>query len=891
MRINMNKVTIENPYIIIDLILFLALFFSIVVGYFVFSALREKISKIQDKIQNLENALNRGVKTHASPESKTIKKTKAQTNSLSKNVVVSEKMKKKASSPQQPQTEYWTQKIQKTLEQDIATKLTVWIGSVSLICAAFFLVQYSIELGWLGPSVRVSLGGLFGVILIAVGQWIIKQKSIANAQRMAQGLVGAGIVALYASLYATTSLYDLLPPLVSFAGMAVVTTLAVILSLRHGQPIAVFALLGGLLTPLLLDSDEPNAIAIFIYLFLLFGGLFTVLVRKGWWEMAIASLVGVYCWSAFWYFTALSAPDALVLIVFAMAVAAVVLTVTGKKIAEESIEPDGKLPIHLLNFTAIAGSALTIISISFEMTLTLFDWSMFGLISLALIVLSYFQPTVYQRPLLAKLFSSLLLLSLWAPNVPLEDAVAVLTGMSGIYIIGGAFLMRKVRDPRFWASIQVITAISLYVISYFTFVLPASFTESFGLFWGTISLIFAGLAIHQIADIREKYKADALIREHLLMIYTLAASTFIALGIAIELPWHYVPSAIAGQIAVTTFLYRRFNIAFLKTIILILTLAFIGMNYEQLLLFYSIIMHSLAGMAPPANSIHSLILDAPLFKLGIPFGLFSVALWMMIKWDQDRRLVHTLFGTTLALLIVMAYYALRHIFHVGEMNIFSINSTFMERGILTIGCGVTGIFLLHLMNLRSLTFLDPWAKGLFHLSMFRLVYFDLLINNPYWSGPQFVGNTPLLNGVTLTYGFGTLLATWASYNKDMTPQSIIYKAVGFTSLFAFSTLSVRQYFHGGNLLESSIASAELYGYSFAWLLTGLLCLTIGIKQRNKTARIASLAFMVLTVLKVFLFDAAELEGLYRVFSFLGLGVSLIALSYFYTKFVFRSTEN
>ncbi|MEZ0225806.1 MAG: DUF2339 domain-containing protein, partial [Alphaproteobacteria bacterium] len=33
--------------------------------------------------------------------------------------------------------------------------------------------------------------------------------------------------------------------------------------------------------------------------------------------------------------------------------------------------------------------------------------------------------------------------------------------------------------------------------------------------------------------------------------------------------------------------------------------------------------------------------------------------------------------------------------------------------------------------------------------------------------------------------------------------------------------------------------------------------------------------------------ASTLDGLYRVFSFLGLGVSLIALSWFYSRFVFR----
>ena len=55
-------------------------------------------------------------------------------------------------------------------------------------------------------------------------------------------------------------------------------------------------------------------------------------------------------------------------------------------------------------------------------------------------------------------------------------------------------------------------------------------------------------------------------------------------------------------------------------------------------------------------------------------------------------------------------------------------------------------------------------------------------------------------------------------------------------------------------------------------------------------RYASLALTLLTVTKVFLLDAGSLTGLYRVFSFLGLGLSLLAISYFYSRFVFGGSE-
>jgi uncharacterized membrane protein len=61
-------------------------------------------------------------------------------------------------------------------------------------------------------------------------------------------------------------------------------------------------------------------------------------------------------------------------------------------------------------------------------------------------------------------------------------------------------------------------------------------------------------------------------------------------------------------------------------------------------------------------------------------------------------------------------------------------------------------------------------------------------------------------------------------------------------------------------------------------------------RKDATMRFGSLGVMVLTVGKVFLYDASQLTGLWRVMSFLGLGLSLLALSWFYSRFIFVSKE-
>lgn len=50
-------------------------------------------------------------------------------------------------------------------------------------------------------------------------------------------------------------------------------------------------------------------------------------------------------------------------------------------------------------------------------------------------------------------------------------------------------------------------------------------------------------------------------------------------------------------------------------------------------------------------------------------------------------------------------------------------------------------------------------------------------------------------------------------------------------------------------------------------------------------RYAGLAFLMIVALKVFLVDMSDLTGLYRVASFLGLGLSLVGIGHLYQRFV------
>ena len=60
-------------------------------------------------------------------------------------------------------------------------------------------------------------------------------------------------------------------------------------------------------------------------------------------------------------------------------------------------------------------------------------------------------------------------------------------------------------------------------------------------------------------------------------------------------------------------------------------------------------------------------------------------------------------------------------------------------------------------------------------------------------------------------------------------------------------------------------------------------LTVGIARPSRLLRLMALMLLGLTIFKVFLLDLSSLEKLYRIISFIVLGVILLAVSFLYQR--------
>jgi hypothetical protein len=106
-------------------------------------------------------------------------------------------------------------------------------------------------------------------------------------------------------------------------------------------------------------------------------------------------------------------------------------------------------------------------------------------------------------------------------------------------------------------------------------------------------------------------------------------------------------------------------------------------------------------------------------------------------------------------------------------------------------------------------------------------------------------------------------------------------------IFVWINLAIADAFASGDTLRVRFdrTPARDLTTSIAWALYALALLAVGVRGRSRGARWLSLALMMVTVAKVFLYDLGELEDLYRVASLLGLAVSLILVSFAYQRFV------
>ena len=94
---------------------------------------------------------------------------------------------------------------------------------------------------------------------------------------------------------------------------------------------------------------------------------------------------------------------------------------------------------------------------------------------------------------------------------------------------------------------------------------------------------------------------------------------------------------------------------------------------------------------------------------------------------------------------------------------------------------------------------------------------------------------------------------------------------------------LRQAFAGSIAADAPMTQTEDLLRSMLGILLALFFLFLGNRLQQRSWKVGSLAIILIAVAKVFLVDAAGLEGLLRIASFVALGFSLIGIGWLYSR--------
>jgi uncharacterized membrane protein len=775
----------------------------------------------------------------------------------------------------------------KHIEQQFGGRAFVWVGGVALALAGFYLVKYSIDTGLLTERVRITLGLIFGVALLA-GSYVVRARveRIANGVRIGQALAGAGIADLYGSLFAATTLYHLVPPWLGFGAMAATTAVALVLSLRHGMPIALLGLIGGYATPAMIEG-EPNAPLLFGYLYLVFIALSVVARGRNWWWLSVPATLVAFAWVILWLTGAHSSHDAAVLSSFLLAIGITAVAVTPRRAESEDVKLEE--PQTWARFIAPTGAIVLAGVVAYTADFGFFEWGMFGLFSLGAIGLAVFDGRTYVAVPWIAMAVNLAMLAGW--NGEASNVAIVLSAFAVVFTASGQVFLTRSYQPLSWAGLSAAASIAYFLLAYDKLKAPLAKAMN-GNVWLTADAAWTAIAfacaIAMTAAVARPFVlgSETALRQRLQAIFVVAATALVSIGLAILLHEEYLSFAVAVEILVIAGLRTRTDIPALRYLGYVLSAQF------ALLLLPNTawtLAGAVAGNVPLATA-RWLLVTTALFRYALPAILFAIAC-RFLRAQKDEPYATGLELGAIALLTVAVYKLLEAAF-LGHPS----DAALVVGGIFTnivLSAGVAGLYFARSGRYGRTPL---WAGlALLALGVARVVGLSLLVFNPLWSH-QAVGPLPLLNGLLAIYALPSILLFFAARELKQAPlpqAGILSLGVSLASYllgFFWLSLAVRQIFNGAHLDNGVIVDAEAYTYSAVWLMLAIALLVGATLRKDATMRYASLAVMLLTVGKVFLYDASQLTGLWRVVSFLGLGLSLLGLSWFYSRFIFASEK-
>ncbi|TMO95771.1 DUF2339 domain-containing protein [Pseudoalteromonas sp. S3260] len=750
-----------------------------------------------------------------------------------------------------------------------------WIGAIALALGGVFLAKYSLEAGLLSPAMRLSAGGLFGIGLIAAAYYLHYKRIVFEGfnNYIPAALASGGFMTCFALMFLAYNSFSMLSAEWAFIGLAVIAVCASAMAIKLGPLLAVIGIIGAYSVPVWVNTGSGQLFSLLIYVALVSVAAAVVAhkVQRVWlWYLLWVGHIG-------WYLVGLTLfnYDTVWLIgAFALLSILGLIVIARLGLGFNTLEVRPHSFKRLVNLFPDHGLLLAFIApLMIAMLLSVFNlqWQIVALLSIALLLFLVLKNSRWDAWQGVSLLVALLLVVSAKQTYAFDDALFIFKNEYGLGLLlalglSGYGLYFGNKYPKRLAF-HLLASLSMFALvgTLYALIPNTALVTAYPL-WAVLLCLMSAVLIKFTQNNTTLWQRFS---------YWVGANANITLAITMLLSDSGLTIALAVQVLLLSLLIKKYNVAMpywpikalVAALLLRLTLSPWTPSYDELSIF----------------GLHWSLVVYPLC-IGLFFAAAKCFNTSKLKIWLEGAALHclALFVTTETSYQLVGHYPQLFSLSFYEQVLLSCN-------LLALGC----VYLYRAQSAGQLGKLYRTA-GLILSALAGL----LLINTTLDDNPLlmrlYVGETPIFNWLLLIWFVPSLLALWlASLVKSLNAKlsQITLGVSGLLALLAINTL-IRQYWQGGFIyLDKATSDAELYSYSVIWLLLGALVVIAGHLKQLRLLQNVGLGVLGAVIVKVFLIDMANLTGLLKALSFIGLGLSLVGLSWLFQKLRKRNYSN
>ncbi len=767
----------------------------------------------------------------------------------------------------------------RSLEETLTLRWGVWLGAGALLLAVVFLIRYMVEQELLGPEIRMIATAVLGVALVCAAEWARRRAAARGEESDATAipdyvpgaLAAGGVAALLGAAYGAGPYYNMLTPLLAFVLMAGAAFAGLALSLRFGPLTAAVGLAGGFATPALVSTGSNNLVGLFAYLLALTAACMAVVRLTAWAWLGWAATVAGALWVLLVAHDFSNAADLWAAALFVPAGALVhLLLLPGAALEHPVGRKLGFIPFLALGlaglvltlatrqdvavYAVLLMSAVAIWQGMRERRLDYLPWiaAAQGLLALLNWQLPYWSRN--DAKVMIEGREQAVFLGDWVPEA-LVPFVAVAAVFALLHAAAGWWQERRSAHPLRWAALPAAVPVLTMAIAYARI---RGFQAD--VLWGMSALVLAAALIQG---------AWIAISRASMGVYAAGAVAAVALAFATVLADHWLTMTISLLLPALAWIEAKADLPALRRV----ALAVAGVVLVRLLLNWYVLDYTY-GETP--------ILNGLLVAYGVPALAFFAASRMFRARAVDLLVTVLEAGAVVFATVLIATEIQHGMSRMTELNYGQRDFLALSLHVLALGAQALGLLWLNQRAQRVV------------LNVAWRVLGVLALLGGAWAFPAVLGvqlfGVPVFNVLLLAFGLPAALALAARSMPEIRAIPLLRRylsAYALAAVFVWVTLETYMHFHPGfRPFVVTATDAELWTYSGVWLALGVALMAAGIRFVSTQTRLAALAVIGLVVFKVFLIDMSELTGLWRVLSFLGLGLTLIGLGAVSRRFVF-----